>query len=107
MTETAAETAAMTEAARHVDAAAELLAGVRGNVAQAVAATGAGYQSDAATLFRSTMDQWGGDFDKIIGGLEQIHKALTHNAIHYQATLESDRASVNQIAALLNGDANI
>ena len=101
--ETTAQIAAMAEAARHVDNAGQALATIRGTVATAIAATAAGYNSPAATLFRGTMDQWQGDFQKIIAGLERMHEALTHTTRHYVATIEQERQSANEIAALLNG----
>jgi WXG100 family type VII secretion target len=104
---TAAQTQNMLDASVHVDRAGQLLAGIRGNVQRAIDATGAGYQSDAADRFRATMHAWDGDFAKIIQGLEDIRVALTHTARKYEATMAADDASVNQIAALLNGDADI
>ncbi len=104
---TAAQTKSMHDAAVHVDRAGQLLAGIRGNVERAIDATGSGYQSDAATLFRNTMHSWSGDFNKIIGSLENIRLALTQTARKYESTMAADQASVNQIAALLNGDAGI
>lgn len=101
--QTSAQVEAMAQAARHVDNAGQALAVVRGNIQQAIASTATGYNSAAATLFRNTMDQWGTDFQKIIGGLERIHTALTHTAKHYEATMEQERASANTIATLLNG----
>jgi WXG100 family type VII secretion target len=101
--ETSAQIAAMAEAAGHVDNAGQALATIRGTVAQAVAATASGYNSPAAVMFRNTMDQWHGDFQKIIAGLERMHQALTHTTRHYEATLEQERNSANEIAALLNG----
>jgi WXG100 family type VII secretion target len=103
MAGTSAQVDAMAAAARHVDTAGQGLADIQGRVQQTVAATSAGYVSDAATLFRNVMDAWNGDFAKIIGGLERIQTALTSNQKHYEATMEQEHASVNQIAALLNG----
>jgi WXG100 family type VII secretion target len=100
--ETSAQINAMNEAARHVDNAGQALAVIRGNIQQSIDSTAAGYNSPAATLFRNTMSQWGDDFQKIIGGLERIRTALTHNTKHYEATMEQERHSANQIAALLN-----
>lgn len=105
--ETSAQVTAMNEAARHVDNAGQALATIRGNIQQAIASTASGYNSAAATLFRSTMDEWGNDFQKIIGGLERIREALTHTTKHYEATMEQERQSANQIAALLNGGGGI
>jgi WXG100 family type VII secretion target len=104
MAGTSAQVDAMTTAAQHVDTAGQHLTGIRGRVQQTVAATSAGYVSDAATLFRGVMDQWDGDFAKIIGGLERIQTALTSNQKQYVASMEQERASANQIAALLNGN---
>jgi uncharacterized protein YukE len=101
---TSAQVDAMMAASRHVDTAGQNLATVRGRVQQTVAATSAGYVSGAADMFRGVMEQWDGDFAKIIGGLERIQTALTSNQRQYQASMEQERASVNQIAALLNGN---
>jgi len=103
MSDTSAQTAAMTAAAIHVGNAGQALAVIRGNVQQAIASTAVGYQSPAAQLFRSTMDQWNGDFQRIIDGLERIRTALTHTSRQYQATMEEERQSANLIASLLNG----
>lgn len=100
---TSAQVDAMATAARHVDNAGQDLANIQGRIQQAVASTSAGYVSEAAALFRNVMDQWNGDFAKIIGGLERIHTALTSTQKHYEATMQQERSSVNQIAALLNG----
>lgn len=100
---TSAQVDAMATAARHVDNAGQALANIQGRVQQAVAATGGGYTSEAATLFRNVMDQWHGDFTKIINGLERIQAALTSTQKHYEASIQQDRQSANQIAALLNG----
>jgi len=104
MAGTSAQVDAMTTAARHVDTAGQALADIRGRVQQTVGATSAGYVSDAATLFRGVMDQWDGDFAKIIGGLERIQTALTSNQKHYEASMAEERARVNEIATLLNGN---
>lgn len=103
MAGTSAQVEAMHAAALHVDKAGQELAVIRGNITQAIAATGAGYTSPAATLFRNTMEQWGQDFNKIISGLERIHQALTQTQKQYEATLDQERASANTIATLLNG----
>ena len=103
MAGTSAQVEAMAQAAQHVDNAGQDLANIQGRIQQAVANTSAGYVSDAATLFRNVMDQWNGDFAKIINGLDQIRTALTGTQKHYEAGMEQERASVNQIAALLNG----
>ncbi|GIH18844.1 WXG100 family type VII secretion target [Rugosimonospora africana] len=105
--ETSAQTSAMAEASRHVDNAGQALATIRGNIQQSIAATSSGYTSAAATLFRNTMTEWDGDFQKIIGGLERIREALTHTAKQYEATMEQERQSANQIASLLNGGGGI
>jgi WXG100 family type VII secretion target len=108
MADTTAQLSAMREAAGHVDNAGQALAVIRGNIQSSIAATSAGYHSDAAALFRTTMDQWTQDFQKIIGGLERMHEALTHTSKQYEATMEQERQSANQIAmALLQGDGGI
>lgn len=107
MAGTSAQTTAMAEAARHVDNAGQALAVIRGNIQQAIASTSSGYTSAAATLFRNTMSQWDQDFQKIVGGLEQIHHALTSTTRHYEATMQQERQSANEIAALLNGGGGI
>lgn len=104
MAGTSAQVEAMAQAAQHVDNAGQDLANIQGRIQQAVANTSAGYVSEAASLFRNVMDQWNGDFAKIIGGLDRIHTALTGTQKHYEATMAQERASVNQIAALLNGN---
>jgi uncharacterized protein YukE len=100
-----AELAAMAHSARYVEEATQMLAAIRGRVQQAVAATTGGYVSEAATLFRGVMNSWDQDFNKIIAGLDQIHLALAHTHANYTASVQQDRASVNQVAALLNGGA--
>jgi WXG100 family type VII secretion target len=100
---TSAQVDAINMAAAHVDTAGQELATIRSNIQLAIASTAAGYNSAAATLFRNTMDQWGADFQKIIGGLERIREALTQTQRHYQATIEQERQSANTIASLLNG----
>jgi WXG100 family type VII secretion target len=100
-----AELAAMARSARYVDEAGQTLAGIRGRVQQAVAATAGGYVSEAATLFRSVMNSWDQDFNKIVAGLDRIHVSLTQTHANYTASVQQDRASVNQVAALLNGGA--
>lgn len=104
---TSAQVAAMAEAARHVDTAGQDLATIRGNIQQAVSATSGGYTSAAADLFRSTMDQWSGDFAKIIEGLERIRVSLVGTQQNYQATMEQERQSANLIASVLNGGGGI
>ena len=101
--ETGAQIQAMAESARHVDNAGQALAIIRGTVLQAIESTKHGYQSPAATLFRNTMNNWYDDFQKIIGGLERMHEALTHTTRHYVATLDEEANSANEIAMLLNG----
>jgi WXG100 family type VII secretion target len=102
--QTSAQVDAMASAARQVDAAGQALADIQGRVQQAVSSTSGGYTSDAATLFRNVMAQWHQDFTKIIGGLERIQTALTGTQKGYEATMQQERASANQVAALLNGD---
>lgn len=102
-TGTSAQVDAMTAAAQHVDAAGQALATIQGRIQMAVTNTSSGYVSDAATLFRSVMDQWHQDFSKIITGLENIRAALTSTQKVYEATMQQEQLSANQIAALLNG----
>lgn len=101
---TSAQVGSMAASARHVEGAGQNLASIRGRVQQTVAATQAGYVSEAAGLFRGVMEQWDQDFAKILGGLERIQAALTSNQKQYEASMQQERASVNQIAALLNGN---
>lgn len=102
--QTTAQTQAMTRAAQHVDGAGQAIATIRNQVSDAVAATAGGYQTSAATLFRSVMDQWATDFTSIINGLETIRTALVGTAQNYQGAMNLDHESANQIAALLNGN---
>jgi WXG100 family type VII secretion target len=101
--QTTAQTAAMTQAAVHVDNAGQAIATIRNQVNDAVAATSGGYVSDAATLFRNVMEQWSADFGQIIQGLETIREKLVGTTKNYQGAMDSDSTSANQIAALLNG----
>jgi WXG100 family type VII secretion target len=94
----------MATAARHVDTAGQALANIQNRVQQAVNSTSAGYSSDAASLFRNVMGQWHQDFTKIIGGLERIQTSLTGTQKQYEGTMQQERASANQVAALLNGE---
>jgi WXG100 family type VII secretion target len=103
---TSAQTQLMAKAAVDVDNAGQVLAGIRGRIQQAVAATSTGYVSDAGHLFRSVMDQWDTDFQTIVNGLQRIHEALTQTHHNYTAGIQQDRQSANQIAALLNGGAD-
>lgn len=101
--QTTAQTDAMRQAAVHVDNAGQSIATIRNQVQEAVAATAGGYQSDAATLFRSVMDQWSTDFGQIIQGLETIRENLVGTTANYQGVMDLDTESANQIASLLNG----
>jgi WXG100 family type VII secretion target len=94
----------MLQAAQQVADAGNAIATIRNQVADAVGATGAGYQSPAANLFRSVMGQWHDDFQSIITGLDAIGQALTGTAQNYQGAMNLDHESANQIAALLNGN---
>ena len=94
----------MATAARHADTARQTLTDIHGRVLQTVNATSSGYTSDAATLFRNVMTQWHQDFNKILSGIDRIQEALTSNQKGYQATMEQEQASANQVAAMLNGD---
>jgi hypothetical protein len=103
MAGTSAQVDAMGIASRHIDSAGQDLEMIRGRIQQAVATTTSGYVSGAAGVFRSVMEQWDADFAKILGGLQTIQTAMTSTQKHVEATMEQERASVNQIAALLNG----
>jgi WXG100 family type VII secretion target len=100
---TSAQVDAMAVATRHLDSAGQDLASIRGRIQQTIATTQSGYVSEAAALFRSVMDAWDADFAKIVAGLETIQNALGSNKKQYEASMDQERASVNQIAALLNG----
>lgn len=101
-TQATAQTTAMTQAAQHVDNAGQAIASIRNQVNDAVQATSGGYVTEAATLFRNVMDQWGQDFISIITGLESIHEKLTGTTVNYKGAMDIDGEGVNQIAALLN-----
>lgn len=103
MTDSRADTEKMNTAANAVDNTGQVLANIRGNIQSAVDSTATGYTSPAATLFRNTMGQWDQHFAKILNDLQRMHEALRHNTVHYQATMETERDSANQLAALLNG----
>ena len=101
--QTTAQTDAMRQAAVHVDNAGQTITTIRNQVQEAVDATSSGYQSPAATLFRSVMGQWGQDFTNIIAGLETIRESLVGTTTNYQGAMDLEHESANQIAALLNG----
>lgn len=103
MAQTTAETAAMTQASTQVDTARQSIAMFNAQVQAAVAATAGGYDSSAATVFRSVMGQWGDDVTKIIDGLNTIYENLGGTAKNYQGAMNLEGDSANQIAALLNG----
>lgn len=100
---TSAQTAAMAKAAFHVGNAHEAITGVKNQVASTVAGTSTAYVSEAATLFRSVMEQWDQDFNTILAGLRTIGEKLTGTAQHYSGAMDHDHQSANQIAATLNG----
>jgi WXG100 family type VII secretion target len=97
-----AQIPAMAQAATQVEEASRALAGIRSRVAGTVANTQSGYQSEAATVFRSVMEQWDQDFSKIVAGLDRIHGALTGTHRAYQASVEQDKSSANSIMSALN-----
>ncbi len=101
-TQATAQTTAMAQAAVHVDHAGQAIATIRNQVTDAVEATTGGYVTEAGTLFRNVMGQWGQDFNTIITGLETIHQKLTGTTVNYKGAMDIDGESVNQIAALLN-----
>ena len=100
---TTAETAAMTKAAAHVDNCGQAITTIWNQVNDAVGQTTGGYETAGAALFRSVMDRWGQDFNRIIQGLDEIRQALTGTTINYHGAMDIDHMSVNQVAALLNG----
>ena len=97
-----AQMAAMAQAATQVEEAGRTLAGIRSRVSGTVAATQSGYQSEAATVFRTVMEQWDQDFTKIVAGLDRIRDALSATTRAYQASVEHDRSSANSIMSALN-----
>ena len=99
----AAQTDALKLAAAHVDNAAQAIMIIRNQVQDAVNATTGGYQSPAATVFQQVMAKWHDDFGVIINGLDVIKTNLSGTATNYQSTMDADKMSANQIAALLNG----
>jgi WXG100 family type VII secretion target len=101
---TSAQTHAMAQAAFHVGNAHEAITGVKNQVAGTVAGTSAAYVSEAATLFRSVMEQWDQDFNTILAGLRTMGEKLTGTAHHYGGAMDHDHQSANQIAAALNGN---
>lgn len=100
---TSAQTHAMAQAAFHVGNAHDTITGLKNQAASTVAGTSTGYVSEAATLFRSVMEQWDQDFNTILGGLRTMGEKLTGTAQRYGGAQEHDHHSANQIAALLNG----
>jgi len=102
---TAAQTHAMAQAAHHVANAHEAITGLKNQVATTVSGTSAGYVSEAATLFRSVMEQWDSDFNTILAGLRTMGEKLTGTAQHYGGAMDHDVQSANQIAAALNDGA--
>lgn len=106
MAGTSAQVEAMAAAAAHVDNAGRDLADIQGRIQAAVAATGSGYNSPAATLFRGVMDQWHQDFTTILNNLENIREKLTHTRVNYEGTMMEEQQSANLIAALLNPNGN-
>lgn len=93
-----AQLPAMAKAAQQVEQASQSLASIRSKVSVAVAGTHGGYQSEGATMFRSVMAQWDGDFQKIVNGLTQIHEALTATHRNYHASVDHDQASARSIS---------
>ena len=100
---TSAQTTAMAQAAFHVGNTHDAITGLKNQAASTVAGTTTGYVSEAATLFRSVMEQWDQDFNTILAGLRTMGEKLTGTAHRYGGAMDHDRQSANEIAALLNG----
>ncbi len=61
-----------------------------------------GWVGDAATAFTGAFESFSADFTKVLSALEGMHEKLVGTRANYQATEDSNTATVNRVAGLLN-----
>jgi uncharacterized protein YukE len=57
---------------------------------------------NAATAFTNAYETFSADFAKVVNALENIHEKLIGTRANYEATEESNTATVNRVSGLLN-----
>jgi len=61
-----------------------------------------GWVGDAATAFTGAFESFSTDFTKVLNALEGMHEKLVGTRANYQSTEDSNTATVNRVAGLLN-----
>jgi WXG100 family type VII secretion target len=61
-----------------------------------------GWVGDAATAFTGAFESFSADFTKVLNALEGMHEKLVGTRATYQSTEDSNTATVNRVAGLLN-----
>jgi len=96
------ELEAMQRAIPAVDQGITALRNANQQVGMAMVNVGSSWTSDGATFFRSVMDDFRVEYDKMITDLTEIHQALEGNKVQYTASAEAERAAVNRFNSLLS-----
>ena len=94
--------AKMHVAAGQVDAAAQVINGLRQQIRSHHAALAGGWKSAAASAYQSVANDWDNRLGIILNNLELIHQKLDANHVQYQANEQDVLLAGNKIHQLLN-----
>lgn len=91
----------MAQAATYVDDARSQLETLRTAVAATIVGSGGGWNTDAATAFRTLMDQWNTDCSVIVRTLDETREKLVGTRTNLSSAMDTEATGVTQITSIL------
>ncbi|GAA2426992.1 hypothetical protein GCM10010191_44620 [Actinomadura vinacea] len=98
----AADRAAMQQAAEDIDASANIIKGLKVQLLQHKDEVRAGWEGNASMTFDKVFTAFDQDFGKVLAALEGMYTSLTQNKITYESNEEMTEQAVNKVQDLLN-----
>jgi len=98
----------MAQAAQQIDHAASTIDGLRKSLREHHAAILTGWQGNAARAFTQAFGEFDAGLGKVLNGgdgkkgLDDIHQALVHNRIQYEASEQEQADAANAIHQFIN-----
>lgn len=89
-------------AAGQVDAAAQVINGLRQQIRSHHATLTGGWKSAAASVYQGVAEDWDARLGVILNNLDLIHQKLDSNHIQYQSNEQNVALAGNKIHQLLN-----
>jgi WXG100 family type VII secretion target len=103
MAESSVDRAAMKKASEDIDASANVIRGLQGQLEGHKSELRAHWEGSASMAFEQVFNRFNDDFKRVLRALEGMHESLVQTKITYESKEQQAQEAVNKVQQLLSG----